>query len=158
MAKARLVFIGLFGAVILITVVRLLLPYRMPTADAAAPDFNNEPDIENSEQYLSQILAHNLWDKDRTPLNVSIQGNINQSVPEGQLATDIVEEDKAWKLVGVSNTDQESFVMIESSDGVQRYEEGDFLPDGTLLNKVLAYGIQISKSGKNERLYLFGKK
>ena len=117
------------------------------------------PSDAGTEGYLEQIFAHNLWDKDRTPLFREDKSRANQQADsDSQGDAEVQTENNAWKLVGVSSEGQEPFAMIESADGVQRYIEGDVLPGGALLDEVLVYGIQISKSGKNERFYLFGKK
>lgn len=159
MAKQRLIFVGVLAAILLLSVVRMLLPYRMPEVNSLVPEFDVRQSSDDSESYLENIFAHNLWDKDRTPLLVEDEGQANQQANSlDQDDEDSQKENKSWKLVGVSSEGQEPFAMIESVEGMRRYIEGDVLPDGALLDEVLVYGIKISKSGKNERFYLFGKK
>lgn len=158
MSKTKRLYMLLIAAIVVITVVRLVLPYRIPAAEGATPDLGYEQNELGNEQLLEQIFAHNLWSQDRSPLNASEDSSSAKNQKTDDDSASESEIDSSWRLVGVSSTESEPFAVIESKEGVKNYIKGDLLPDGATLNEILAYGIQTTKLGKNERFYLFGKK
>lgn len=159
MPRMNQAIILLFSIVAVITLIRLMLPYGIPDTKNILPEVYSPQNIDNAGQYLHDILARNLWDKERAALETTNSvtesgqsasegnaGETNQEPPPGSL-----------KLVGVSAAGSEPFAAIESDEGVQRYGPGELLPDGSRLEEVFVYGVRISNSGKYEQLYLFGK-
>ena len=147
----------LFAMVVALTLIRIILPYDISETDNILPEVYSPQKKDNAKQYLTDILAHNLWDKDRGALVAVNNGaESDQSSSSGlQVQSHQDQAISGLMLVGVSRVD--GFAVIESAEGIKRYEAGALLPDGSRLDEVLEYGVRISKSGKNEQLYLFGK-
>ena len=159
MTRVNQGFILLFVAVAAVTLIRLLLPFGFSETKNILPEVYSVQKKSAAEQYLADILAHNLWDEDRISLGLANNGaESGQSMGEGS-PIEMVQGGPAslLKLMGVSRGEGGVFAVIEFDQRAERYIPGDQLPDGSRLEEVFEYGVRISKSGKDERLYLFGK-
>lgn len=159
MTRVNQGLILLFVAVATATLIRLLLPFGFSETKDILPEVYSIQKKSAAEQYLTDILAHNLWDEDRIAL-----GSANNSAESGQAMSEGSPIELAQggpasllTLMGVSRGVGGVFAVIEFDQRTERYIPGELLPDGSRLEEVLEYGVRISKSGKDERLYLFGK-
>lgn len=162
MSRVNQGFLLILATIAVVTVFRLVLPYSLSTTQSILPEVYSLQKKDNAEQYLTDILAHNLWDKDRGALVAASNG-----AQPGQLSTDALQEQALQEqalqeqaaslliLVGVSKL--EGIAVFKSPQGIKRYKTGALLPQGSRLEEVLEYGVRMSKSGKNEHRYLFGK-
>ena len=163
MGRVNQGFLLLLAMLAAVTVLRLVLPYGLSETQSILPEVYSLQKKDNAEQYLTDILAHNLWDKSRGALVAA-----SNSTQLGQLSADALQEQarqeqalqeqaaSALILVGVSKF--EGFAVFKSTQGIKRYKTGALLPQGSRLEEVLEYGVRMSKSGENEHLFLFGKK
>ena len=149
-----------FALVVMVMAVRLLIPFNVTESEYATPRVHSFAARENGAGDLESILAHNLFDESRQPLDLPEAREAREA--RNQLSADGSNPDNkegggAIRLVGVSFTRDDPFVVIESPDGAERYEAGDLLPDGATLKAIYDYGILVSDSEHSERYYLFGK-
>ncbi|MCF7980428.1 MAG: hypothetical protein K9K86_00480 [Pseudomonadales bacterium] len=137
--------------------IKLFLPYPMPKTNKILPsELPNQEYMEES-QLVEKMLVNNLWDKDRGMLDP------NYSIDDNEVSTDLLgspdENDNApWQLVGVSFDGERRFALIQVGSEVKSLKQDELLPNGAKVAEVLSYGIQTTRSGKNEKFYLFGKK
>ena len=162
MSRVNQGFLLVLAMLAAVTVLRLVLPYGLSATQSILPEVYSLQKKDNAEQYLTDILAHNLWDKSRGALVAAGDG-----AQRGQLSADALQEQarqeqalqeqaaSALILVGVSKV--EGVAVFKSTQGIKRYKTGALLPQGSRLEEVLEYGVRMSKSGENEHLYLFGK-
>ena len=157
MTRVNQGLILLFAMVVVLTLIRFILPYGISEADNILPNVYSPKKKGNAKQHLTDILAHNLWDEGRGAIVASNNGTESDRLvfAGSQGETHQESASSALKLVGVSRVD--GFAVVESAEGIKHYATGALLPDGSRLDEVLEYGVRISKSGKNELLYLFGK-
>ena len=149
-----------FALVVMVMAVRLLIPFNVTESEYATPRVHSFAARENGAGDLESILAHNLFDESRQPLDLPEADEAGEA--GGPLSADGPNPDNkegggAIRLVGVSFTRDDPFVVIESPEGAERYEAGDLLPDGATLKAIYDYGILVSDSEHSERYYLFGK-
>jgi len=160
MSRGTQVIIALFATLTVLTVIRLILPYGISESKNVYPVVYSPGGKGSAEQQLAAILEYNLWEEGRTPLRVT-NNSAEADRSAGEIAAIGLEQDEnasLLKLTGISRGDGEVFAVIESSAGTERYTLGEVLPDGSRLEEILEYGVRISESGSDERLYLFGKK
>ena len=146
-----------FALVVMVMAVRLLIPFNVTESEYATPRVHSFAARENGAGDLESILAHNLFDKSRQPLDLPEASETGGPLSADGQNPDNKEGGGAIRLVGVSFTRDDPFVVIESPDGAERYEAGDLLPDGATLKAIYDYGILVSDSEHSERYYLFGK-
>jgi len=114
-----------------------VLPPALPTA------------LPLSTGQLETILAHNLWDKDRG------EGQKKNTALSDKASSKLT----LWSLKGIAYQQMhEPVVMLASGAVVKAYREGDSLPDGALLVRIMAGSIIIQKNGKEQYVYLFKEK
>ncbi len=172
MSRPMQVLAGLAAVVVVITIIRLLLPYGLSDTKDIVPEIYKTLKKEAPDQYLTDILAHNLWSQDRQPLTpsdnrVGPNGEIGSDDKvgfDGKVGSDGNESEELsrldnlpFKLIGISRGEAGFFAVIEFDEGIERFSPGELLPDGSQLEEVLEYGVRISKAGEDDRFYLFGK-
>jgi len=146
--NAKLIYTALLLSVVVLSAWRWqqfdLPALKEPLLPPAVPIIQNA----NSEAQLKHILEHNLWDKGR--------GKIN---PPGEAALDVDKvTDARWVLKGIGYQQMHMPVaVIAVGTDVKMYHEGDVLPDGALLTRVMAGGIVIERNGEEQNVYLFKK-
>ena len=151
----------LFGAitvVILLTVLRLFIPYDLSGAKRSTAEIYVPNEGIVDELPIQAILSNNLWDRQRTPLlGRGADGSlaIEQQSTSGGDAN--IDKKEALRLVGISTSEGKVFAVIEYFEQVELFRMGDSLPDGSKLEVVSNYGVRISKLGEHENFYLFGK-
>ena len=159
MSRGAQVLISIFVAAIIVTLVRLILPYGISESKNVLPVVYSSGGSASAEPHLATILEYNLWEEGRAPLRVTSVSAESDLAASEAAAIRLAQEEKAsrLRLTGISRGDGEVFAVIESEASTERYTPGEMLPDGSRLEEILEYGVRISKSGSNERLYLFGK-
>jgi hypothetical protein len=159
MSRGTQVLISIFVTVTVVTLVRLILPYGISESKNVLPVVYSAGGSASAEPHLATILEYNLWEEGRAPLRVTNnRAGADQSASEAAaIALALDEKASRLRLTGISRGEGEVFAVIESSASTERYTLGEMLPDGSRLEEILEYGVRISKSGSNERLYLFGK-
>ena len=65
MPSVNQVYVFAFLAVVALTLIRLLLPYGISDTKNILPEVYSPQKKDNAKQYLTDILAHNLWDEER---------------------------------------------------------------------------------------------
>jgi hypothetical protein len=162
MGKVNQGFFLLLAMIAAVTVLRLVLPYGLSATKSILPEVYSLQKKDNAEQFLTDILAHNLWHESRGVLEAN---NVaaNSGAGSDQLSADelqarALQEQAASSLMLVGVSRFEGIAVFKSAQGIKRYKSGALLPEGSRLEEVLEYGVRISKSGENEHLYLFGKK
>jgi len=103
--------------------------------------------VENSDNgaMLEQVLAHILWNKQRGALGDSVEATSQSQV------TSI-----SWSLKGIGHQQLHApAAVISDGSNVKIYHEGDILPDGALLIRVMPHEIEIEKDGEERNVYLF---
>jgi len=103
-----------------------------------------------NDQVMTAILAHDLLDPARGVVEKLSQGSKGQKNPPDL---------HHWRLVAVALQQVDAPVAV-IADGTKltSLREGESLPDGSSLVQVMADGIVVEVAGKNEYIYLFGKK
>ncbi len=143
-------------ATVALLAMRWLQPYPMPVAQTVLPPELPTRIMKADTNLLSMLINHNLWDKNRGELS---GGTSTNSADE---ETNAAEENAglvaSWQLLGVSQQGKQPLAVVSGGDEIKSYQPGEQLPDGAKLIKIMPYGIQVKKSGKNESVYLFGKK
>ena len=161
MGKVNQGFLLLLAIIAAVTVLRLVLPYGLSATKSILPEVYSLQKKDNAEQFLTDILARNLWHESRGVLEAN---NVaaNSGAGSDQLSADelqarALQEQAASSLMLVGVSRFEGIAVFKSAQGIKRYKAGALLPEGSRLEEVLEYGVRISKSGENEHLYLFGK-
>ena len=161
MGKVNQGFLLLLAMIAALTVLRLVLPYGLSATKSILPEVYSLQKKDSAEQYLTDILAHNLWHESRGVLVAAINGaESDQSSADelqAQAQARALQEQAASSLTLVGVSRFEGIAVFKSAQGIKRYKAGALLPEGSRLEEVLEYGVRISKSGENEHLYLFGK-
>ena len=159
MGKVNQGFLLLLTMIAALTVLRLVLPYGLSATKSILPEVYSLQKKDNAEQYLTDILAHNLWHESRGVLVAASNGaeSDQSSADELQAQARALQEQAASSLTLVGVSRFEGIAVFKSAQGIKRYKAGALLPEGSRLEEVLEYGVRISKSGENEHLYLFGK-
>jgi len=152
----RLLVAG-FSVLAIVTLVRLLIPFGVDETNSILPEVYAPDRRDAAEQYLVDILANNLWDEDRTPLEGASSGVEYASASSDEVRSQPGQTlaSASMTLIGVSKADR--FAVIEYAQAIDRFSPGAMLPDGSQLEEVLEYGVRVSKLGKSEHMYLFGK-
>lgn len=132
-------------------------PYSVPAAQGVKPSAIPLP-ATRQDGALAYILEHNIWDKDRNKLESRLRadGSIGTR-EESAINAAAAEDDHSWQLLGVSQQGPTPIAIVETVTGIENYEVGDELPNGDRINEIMAFGIQISRLGEDENIYLFGK-
>jgi len=103
----------------------------------------------DTKTQLSAMLAHSLWDKRRGAANK--QANAALVEQQGKSL--------AWSLKGIGYQQMHAPVaVIAVGSNVKMYHEGDRLPDGALLMRIMASNIVIEENGEERHVYLFKEK
>ena len=163
MGKVNQGFLLLLTMIAALTVLRLVLPYGLSATKSILPEVYSLKKKDNAEQYLTDILAHNLWHESRGVLVAasngaeSDQSSADALQAQAQAQARALQEQAASSLMLVGVSRFEGIAVFKSAQGIKRYKAGALLPEGSRLEEVLEYGVRISKSGENEHLYLFGK-
>ncbi len=143
------------------TIAILLWKWSQPYSTPDVPNIT-PPDLPvvssiNGNSLLAELLSHNLWDKKRGLLNIKDDQQTAQSGNEQPLEAALPGSNQLWALLGVSNN-KRSFAVIQIDGQIKKYYLGEQLPDGAKLIQIMPYGINIERLGKDEHVYLFGKK
>lgn len=149
-------FIGLFFT-IAILLWKWSQPYSTPDVSSIPPPELPVVSSINGNGLLAEILSHNLWDKERGLLSVKDDQQTAQSANEQPSDAQLPAGNQLWTLLGVSNN-KRSFAVIQMDGQIKKYYLGEQLPDGAKLIQIMPYGINIERLGKDEHVYLFGKK
>ena len=157
MGKVNQGFLLLLAMIAAVTVLRLVLPYGLSATKSILPEVYSLQKKHNAEQYLTDILAHNLWHESRGVLVAASNGAESDQLSADELQARALQEQAASSLMLVGVSRFEGIAVFKSAQGIKRYKAGALLPEGSRLEEVLEYGVRISKSGENEHLYLFGK-
>ena len=157
MGKVNQGFFLFLVVIVAVTVLRLLLPYGLPQTKTILPEVYSLQKKDNAEQYLADILAHNLWHESRGVLVAANNGVESAQSYADEIQARALQEQVASTIILVGVSRFEGIAVFKSAQGIKRYKTGALLPEGSRLEEVLEYGVRISKSGENEHLYLFGK-
>jgi len=112
------------------------------------PDMPPLPVIADSKT-LKILLTHNLLEQNRG------QAIENRTEKEQQQQ----QTDKQWHLLATALSQYGVPIVIISAQGkTKTLHEGELLPDGSRLLKILKDGCMIETKEKNQVVYLFGKK
>ncbi len=140
---------------------RWMYPYPEPVAKRLLPPILPSIEEQAPRDYLANILEHNVWRISRGQVgdgtDLSPDGNKSPTAGDQQSNKSSVGS-QSWRLVGVSQYSIKPVVIIDDGVDVRTYQLGDELPDGSQISKIMPFGIQVLKSGENEKIYLFGKK
>ena len=139
-------------------------PYPMPDSqNVIPPELPVAPSHDNAG-LLERLIKHNLWDKNRGLLGAGAETNTSKdSKASKQQQADAEKARKAeqyadWRLMGVSVEGGKQLAVISAGDEITTYQSGEQLPDGTKIIQVMPYGVRVIKLGKEQSVYLFGKK
>ncbi len=136
-------------AAVSIPLYKLWLGVEVPDIAAIAPpDLAQPPPVEKTDA-LTQILNHNLWDKQRgqiIELKREQQKKGKENAPQ---------QNASWQLTGIVLPNG---AYIKTDDKIKRYKTRDQLPDGAIISSILSDGIVLEKNAKKYNVYLFGKK
>lgn len=145
----RLIYAGLL-VLVLASAAWQWSQFEMPAKKKTMlpPALQLEQEFDSAVRFES-MQNHNLWDKSR-----------------GRLAEDTVTatgEKKiqavSWALKGVGVQQIHApTAMIAAGAEVKVYHEGDVLPDGALLLRIMANGIVVELNGEERNVYLFKEK
>jgi len=158
MGKVNQGFFLLLAMIAAVTVLRLVLPYGLSATKSILPEVYSLQKKDDAEQFLTDILAHNLWHESRGVLVAANNGAESDQLSAEELQAPALQEQAVSPLMLVGVSRFEGIAVFKSAQGIKRYKSGALLPEGSRLEEVLEYGVRISKSGENEHLYLFGKK
>ena len=140
---------------------RWMYPYPEPVAKRLLPPILQPIEEQARRDYLADMLEHNVWrisgGQTGDGSDLSPDGN-KSSTADDQQSNKSDAGSKSWRLLGVSQYSIKPVVIIDDGLGVRTYQLGDELPDGSKISKIMPFGIQVLKSGENEKIYLFGKK
>lgn len=102
-----------------------------------------------NQDALNEILAHNLWDKQR--------GKIAEAkhTDTGTAATAATTPNNSWQLKGIILPDT---ALLKTANRLKHYHRHDQLPDGAIIRRIFIDGIALEKNTKHYNVYLFGKK
>lgn len=121
----------------------------IPEVKAVLPvAINDQPPAVDSNA-RTQILAHNLWDKQR--------GQIIERHPLGQAETTdtTAQTVRNWTLKAVK---MPNIAVFKTDAGMKHYAPMQTLPTGEVLRKIFIDGITLEKNSTQYNVYLFGKK
>jgi len=150
----KIIYLLSLGAVLTPTAMRWSEEIKIPHKQALLP-----PEMpytsEKNEKQLQQLLAHDLWDKERKGLS----GKSDKEIIEGKELSkeqQLQQQKLEWtlKAIGYQNTDSPT-AMIAEKDKNKIYHENDSLPDGSILKKITINSIMIEKAGVTKNVYLF---
>jgi len=112
------------------------------------PKFVSEPRLIN-QQTKQQILARNLWDKNRGHIIEQPGRHTTDNTSTASTAAAAT-----WQLKGVKAP---NIAIIQTADTLKIYHPGQTLPNGDILKKVFIDGITVEQEQKSKHVYLFGK-
>ena len=122
--------------------IKALLPASMPNTEA----------LDNSAS-KADILAHNLWDKERGQIVEAAKANANATPEQTKEASNT--SNTNWQLKAVKMPD---IAIIKTAKGMQHYTPRQTLPGGEVLHEIFIDGIVLEKNSEKQNVYLFGKK
>jgi hypothetical protein len=114
----------------------MLSPPPLPAA-VSAPD----------KGLLEKVLARNLWDEKREAIAPAETEHQDEHLAENQ----------QWQLLAVSRVAGRGLVAVRHGDKIQQVKQGEALPGGEIMHKVIHNGVVYEKDGQFQRAYLFGK-
>jgi len=143
----------LFVLALLVISVHFMLEWRHAgvgsSSEQLLPPALPLPPAQVNSSVLEDILAHNVLDQHR--------GRVDEHVGTDQMSQN--HADHTWKLLAIAVQQlHEPIAVILVADKMQSLHEGDMLPDGAQLARVMKDGITVEEDGKERNVYLFGKK
>ncbi len=103
---------------------------------------------------LDVILAHNLWSRKR--------GRVGETAARDRTNGGRHGGASGWRLEAVAyarTTPPVAMIVYDATpETVHAQHEGDRLPDGSQLTKILPDGVMVEKDGRRMFIYMFGKK
>ncbi|MEQ1527914.1 MAG: hypothetical protein ABL925_01255 [Methylococcales bacterium] len=145
----KIYFLSFWLAVIGIPLLNLWQGVAIPKLPAIVPPTLNKSQPPEKKDALGQILAQNLWDKQRGQIIATKQEQQQQGDENSPKV------DAHWQLKGVVMPD---VIYVKTDKGLKHYHKHDQLPDGALVHNILIDGIVLEKNTKKYYVYLFGKK